>query len=1481
MRLYSATGEVLDIDEPAPARAAAPSEDFEATVVGSAERAGIDPAIMLAMWDQESGRSTDVNKRGPVLPPGHKYAGHYARGPFQIMSFHPDVPDTFQGQSDWAANHLKERGVAGYYGKTAGGGSARPTGMPDFPSTNEYEAQVMARAEKIRQGRGGAPSSGAIPEEPAVSEEFYGENPELRESAALSRQMAARAKKPPPDLVSDTPEFFAGEPIQATLSPTAAEAPAAETGSWEGGWGAGWESAKGLGYLGLAAVGAGTGMESLRDWAFQNYQVTEEAAKQYSAGHTTEFTEIDSLASAGDWFVYNLATLAPFMIESLIGMAAGAMAGSMMAPGAGTATGMIGGLVARQAGKTLLKELTEKVGKEAAEKVVKEEMERAARSGGSVMLENALRTAAQKFGGTVGAMTTSYAGMATGDIYSEVMDEEGRVDSPALVFMAALPYAAVDAFGDMMMLGRIAKGTGGDKLVARLAKSMTAAGAQQGTEEVLQELNLMAAGLAEGKEYTSDQVAKRLINSFAAGAGGGLATGVLGAHRPGEPEEPPPPAQTDLTGGNGTDLDAARLAVTSRRPPPPGPGEVNPGLQTPEQRQAEIDRQIAGADPAIAAAVAASTPAPAAPATAATAPTAVPTTAPGVPPQPPAPPAPPAVPPEPPAPPAPPGVPPLPPAPTEAELAATGTPVVTPPRQAAPPAVPPAPQALTFEQATAEPAPEAPRITGSPRAKEFSQILSQEGPVGDLIRDTIGQNLAQMAEEAGSGKLRDMLQGLSAAVRPTQPLAPDQAEKLGTALAVLESSGKLPSSLMQFLATPPQPAAPKAVSTAPPAQFRAQVDLINKRVAEEEAARVEMRTKGEGAKAKRRTLGEAKYDLPDQLKDIGTLGVLVQTLRDRIAEHGGIEQAVRDGLITRVRGALDYAKRHGAAENVVTTEVISDEQETARRTKLAEEGTGAGEREADTAGVEQQKEMADRGTLKKRNFGVNTGTTAKTAAKHRQTLVEVGEEMAQVLEKAGPPVKAAKPTRKTVVKKSAELELETKENKVEEVAKDLETIEDVERMHARRRAEEKKRRQEAAALAKKTAAERKAAREAAGEVRTVTPTAEETAPVSEAKTNAPAFMSTAVVHTPRELSSIPSILASGLLPSSNVGIGLENQAYAGEVVLVFEPSSVATEEKEHNPNEATVTKKAVPKLIAFLINRSQLSETPTVDEDKLAAEWEALQQEWQKIEGSLKKYLVLPEGVPTELEDLKLAIVGIRARLKGIRKDMRRNNSPSVEARLKAEEAAELAKIGNNSELLDRAIEILRKEDALDTRFEASQTATKTKSVDEQIEDLTKLAPKTVDVYTYEENENGLPVKFKKVRAGSSAVSLAETAAALDAKAKTEREVEKVAEETKEAVAEDEVATRNKKSREAKKAEAAAARAQAEAEQEAAEKAAAEARTTDAHWEEVASRLEAVDYTHDVVVDGDRATITESAGAAIRDKTKLLQAIRAIQRVCL
>ncbi len=107
------------------------------TVHRIATEAGVDPAVMLSVWGQESDYSTNTKMKGVELSKGRGRAV----GPFQVVPhYHPDFPidGTFEEQAKYAAKYLAEVGVEGYYGK----GKA-PDG---HPTTKQYGGSVAARA---------------------------------------------------------------------------------------------------------------------------------------------------------------------------------------------------------------------------------------------------------------------------------------------------------------------------------------------------------------------------------------------------------------------------------------------------------------------------------------------------------------------------------------------------------------------------------------------------------------------------------------------------------------------------------------------------------------------------------------------------------------------------------------------------------------------------------------------------------------------------------------------------------------------------------------------------------------------------------------------------------------------------------------------------------------------------------------------------------------------------------------------------------------------------------------------------------------------------------------------------------------------------------------------------------------------------------------------------------------------------------------
>lgn len=146
---------------------------------------GVPPAILDSVWAQESGRSTDLNKKGPTIEKG-KYAGHWGRGPWQIMTFHGEIPNDFEWQTRWAAKYIKAHGVEAYFGK----GSV--PGMPNMPTSKEYYQQVMERAgqykDTMSMAAGGTQAASSIVDKlTAMRDQSVSSGRKLEEASSLEQ----------------------------------------------------------------------------------------------------------------------------------------------------------------------------------------------------------------------------------------------------------------------------------------------------------------------------------------------------------------------------------------------------------------------------------------------------------------------------------------------------------------------------------------------------------------------------------------------------------------------------------------------------------------------------------------------------------------------------------------------------------------------------------------------------------------------------------------------------------------------------------------------------------------------------------------------------------------------------------------------------------------------------------------------------------------------------------------------------------------------------------------------------------------------------------------------------------------------------------------------------------------------------------------------------------------------------------------------
>lgn len=304
----------------------------------------------------------------------------------------------------------------------------------------------------------------------------------------------------------------------------------------------------------------------------------------YNEPYQREFTNIEFGSSeshgAIDWFVANLAQQGPNLIESVVTILAGGLAGAAAGGGANpfTATGgAILGFMGKQTFKQSVlaaakKYMRGEVLTNGERKLLREVagltgyaqlrnprafivnpagQARLMRNNAAIrsQIDDAILTGANTasrvgrnqaiaggafFGGAAG----SY-GMGVADIYGEVRDT--GVGDRLTAALGAFPYAAMEMLPEFVLAGRIFGGTNllsrssltrGNRL-QRGAKGFGVGAILEGATEAGQESLLLAA---TDQEFNNPEAIKRLINSFAAGAaiGGTLGT-VSNALKSGEP----------------------------------------------------------------------------------------------------------------------------------------------------------------------------------------------------------------------------------------------------------------------------------------------------------------------------------------------------------------------------------------------------------------------------------------------------------------------------------------------------------------------------------------------------------------------------------------------------------------------------------------------------------------------------------------------------------------------------------------------------------------------------------------------------------------------------------------------------------------------------------------------------------------------------------------------------------------------------------
>ena len=303
-----------------------------------------------------------------------------------------------------------------------------------------------------------------------------------------------------------------------------------------------------------------------------------------------EFTDIDSSKGAVDWLVANFAQQGPNLIESVAAAVTGFVAGTA-ASGTpiGGALAAFAALVSKAAWKQSVKAaLTKRLKNESL----------------NFAEQKLLRNAA----GITGAVAASFGadyGIGVGDIYGELRDQGANADDTVarLKALSGAPvYAALDILPEYALALRVFKGVGapaalragtslprkGAELLRRGAVGGAVAGTVEGTEELGQEALLL--GLSD-QDFEAPENIKRLINSFAAGAGIGSPLGTIAHLRGRQPANLLNPAQNpEPVGTQGVlnifgELSAEELAY--RRQPRAPASEASPLTILPEINPAQ------------------------------------------------------------------------------------------------------------------------------------------------------------------------------------------------------------------------------------------------------------------------------------------------------------------------------------------------------------------------------------------------------------------------------------------------------------------------------------------------------------------------------------------------------------------------------------------------------------------------------------------------------------------------------------------------------------------------------------------------------------------------------------------------------------------------------------------------------------------------------------------------------------------------------
>lgn len=243
---------------------------------------------------------------------------------------------------------------------------------------------------------------------------------------------------------------------------------------------------------------------------------TMEAAKHSLRGKSKTSDSFTSALDKGigtvltDWLPYQVGSGAANLLESLVVMGAGAVAGSFV-PGLGTAVGGMTGLVS----KKLVKEGVEA----AAKKIAKEEGEEIAKKYVEEQTKRVVKDIAKVTAGNV-ALGVQAGFHGAGETTSRAVEEAQRLGKEATdidlerVLPAAGAHAVAEFFGDKIGLGAFSKlDIGSKNLLLNFGKAVLSTGTKEMPVEIFQS---MAERFGAKLSLTDAQAVKEYADSAAA-----------------------------------------------------------------------------------------------------------------------------------------------------------------------------------------------------------------------------------------------------------------------------------------------------------------------------------------------------------------------------------------------------------------------------------------------------------------------------------------------------------------------------------------------------------------------------------------------------------------------------------------------------------------------------------------------------------------------------------------------------------------------------------------------------------------------------------------------------------------------------------------------------------------------------------------------------------------------------------------------------